>query len=66
MKKTLLFICVAALGCDKPKPTCVTCFVNGIVVFEACIEDYPASDNIYQVREAIDPLILNEECYYND
>lgn len=65
MKKILfaLFV-IVAVGCEEKEPTCVTCYTDGVEVFSACIEDYPTSD-VYQIRESIDPLFVNEECHYN-
>jgi len=63
MKKLILILCVGLFGCSKPEPTCVTCYVNGVEAFDACVEDYPYYD-VYQIREAIDPLFTDEECHY--
>lgn len=68
MKKILfsLLVSVAFIGCEEKEPTCVVCLQDGVEVFSACIEDYPLYGNVYEIREAIDPLYENEECeYYN-
>jgi hypothetical protein len=64
MKKILLILCVAFFGCAKEEPTCMVCFVDGAFSLDVCVEDFPSANSIQEVREAIDPLLENEECTY--
>ena len=42
----------------------MVCFVDGVEVYSACVEDFPQAEDIYHIHEAIDPLLDNEECSF--
>ena len=61
-----LLVSVAVIGCEEKEPTCMVCFTDGYEVVDICLEDYPNYESIYDLREVIDPIFVNEECeYYN-
>lgn len=64
MKKILLILSVAFIGCSEPEPTCMVCFVDGVEVVNVCVEDFPSAESIQEVRNALDPMLENEECEF--
>jgi hypothetical protein len=64
MKKILFILGIAFIGCEEKEPTCMVCFVDGVEVYSACVEDFPQAEDIYHIHEAIDPLLDNEECSF--